>query len=201
MISFLLVSIFVSYALPNPKHAQLAYVSAHTLLMCGSLAGGLIKTLSFSSLLAGGGGLELIPTGLLAQLGVLTLGVVLLFFSLQTNLGEKLELSLFYSAAMLGGSTVILTQNLPLALIILELQSYAIYVVLTLHSDNTPASQGCLSYFLVSSLATACITLGWGFLTFTSGTFYSSSLEGGFLAQCLMSIGFILKLGTFPFQG
>lgn len=160
MISFLLSAIFSLHALPTFKHLQLAHVSSHALLLGAGIAGGLAHVASYFSLQAGGGELELIPGIVLAQLGVLALSAALLSFSLQTFPKGGLELGMVFSAAGLAGTVVLLSQSLPLALLILELQAYAVYIVLTFSPEINGLSQGCLTYFLVSSLATACVTLG-----------------------------------------
>lgn len=160
MISFLLCVIFSLHALPVFKHSQLAYVSAHALLLGTVIAGGLVNEAGCSSMQAGGGELGLMPGMILAQLGVLTLSATLLFFSLHTFPEGGLGLGMVFSAAGLAGSIVLVSQSLPLALLILELQAYAVYLMLTFSPEASGLSQGCLTYFLVSSLATACVTLG-----------------------------------------
>lgn len=108
--------------------------------------------------------------------------------------------------------------------IAIELQSYGLYILSTLHRDSEQATWGGLTYFLLGGLSSCFILLGSGLLYINSGT---TSLEGLYiittisdilpetafarneytldsyyinLSLIIMTVGFLFKVSAAPFH-
>jgi len=135
---------------------------------------------------------------LLSQVVVLTLGITLIFLFSPKQGTQGIIIFIAYEGLVLGGGIATAAQNLTLMLAMLELQSYSTYVILAGQRDKKSVSQGILLYFLISSLATSCLVLGWSLMSLQGEGFSLSTNAQGGLPSFLIVGSLILKLGAFP---
>ena len=138
------------------------------------------------------------PTALLSQGVVLALGIALIFLFPPKRAPHGLIILIAHEGMVVGGGLATAAQSITIMLAILELLSYSTYVILASQRDEATVSQGILLYFLISSLATSCLVLGWGLISFQEGGFSPNVGTQLGLPAFLIAGSLILKLGAFP---
>lgn len=138
------------------------------------------------------------PTALLSQGVVLALGIALIFLFPPKRDPHGLIILIAHEGMVVGGGLATAAQSITIMLVILELLSYSTYVILASQRDEATVSQGILLYFLISSLATSCLVLGWGLISFQEGGFSPNVGTQLGLPAFLIVGSLILKLGAFP---
>jgi len=81
------------------------------------------------------------------------------FLSLVT-LKEKQQLLHLKFSLLLGAGTILSSQGFSLTLASIEIQSYATYLILG-SQNHLIKSYGHITYFLMGSIGTLCLILGW----------------------------------------
>jgi len=96
-----------------------------------------------------------------------------------------LEYCLIIMFILVGGLCLINSNDLVSILLSLELQSYGLYIICTIHRNSELSTSAGLTYFLLGSLSSCFILLGSSFLYITSGSTY---LEGLYIITNISSI-------------
>ena len=137
------------------------------------------------------------------------------------KMGEHLkiiEYPLILLFVNLGAVFLISTNDLISIFLSIELQSYGLYIVSTIHRNSESSTTGGLIYFLLGGLSSCFILLGTALLYANSGT---TSLDGLYIinsisdfnditywykpyyinfALLVFSIGFLFKVSAAPFH-
>ena len=125
---------------------------------------------------------------------------------------NSIEYCLLIMFSTLGASLLISSSNLISMYLSIELQSFAVYILSTLHRNSESATSAGLKYFLLGSLASCFILLGSGLIyTFTGLTnlesIYNLISVTGPLSNITQGIalgfififgGFLLKIAAAP---
>lgn len=126
------------------------------------------------------------------------------------NTGVTVEYSLIILFNIIGASLLISSGDLVSMYISIELQSFALYILATLHRDSEKAATSGLKYFLLGGLSSCFILLGAGLLYVSTGL---TNLESIFLlfnieginksieiGLVILLAGFLFKISAAPFH-
>jgi NADH-ubiquinone oxidoreductase chain 2 len=125
----------------------------------------------------------------------------------------SIEYCLLIMFSLLGAVLLISSSNLISMYLSIELQSFAVYILSTLHKNSFSATSAGLKYFLLGSLASCFILLGSGLIyTFTglinlesiynlisvTETLSNNITQGMALGFIFIFAGFLLKIAAAP---
>lgn len=103
-------------------------------------------------------------------------------------------------AVLTASSALLLTaQTSSLALVSLELQSYAAYAVVALGSLGTYRQVSASTYLLVGAIATAAFVIGWALLFHVGELALARMPASGHMGQVCQVAAILAKVGCFPF--
>ncbi len=142
-----------------------------------------------------------------------TLGCCLLsvgFDKREHLVAELYPLMGFSAVGMIG---LVSSRHLMMLFISLELMSLAVYVLVSMQRRSAEAAEAGLKYFLLGGAASSVFLFGVTLLYGTTGTLELSALaqsaQGLWQGQvpllfalglCLIAVGFLFKVGAFPFH-
>ena|ERR1700712_1829470 len=126
------------------------------------------------------------------------------------NTGITVEYALIILFNIIGASLLMSSGDLVSMYISIELQSFALYILATLHRDSEKAATSGLKYFLLGGLSSCFILLGAGLLYVSTGL---TNLESIFLlfnieginksieiGLVILLAGFLFKISAAPFH-
>ena len=127
--------------------------------------------------------------------------------------GLQTEYFSLIAFAVVGMMAMVSTRNLVFFFVSLELMSLAIYVLVSMHRQSSMAAEAGLKYFLLGGAASAVLLYGASILYGTTGHLDVEGIRNAFQSQWngklpllplvglgLFSIGFLFKIGAFPFH-
>lgn len=132
-----------------------------------------------------------------------------------------IEYSLIIVFIIYGGIFLISTADIVSVFLSIELQSYGLYILSTIHRDSEPATASGLTYFLLGGLSSCFILLGSALLYVNTGTTnldniyvitsineinnFSNSIylfqpHYFHISLIIMAVGFLFKVSAAPFH-
>lgn len=155
---------------------------------------------------------------LLYVIGILVLVCFSPLTSENISMKVKSEYSLILMFSILGASMIISAQDLISIYVALELQSFGLYILACIRTDQTGSTHASLKYFLLGAMSSAFILLGisiiyqevgstefqniHSFLSSQSENPWSATVHSKLIALGLLSMlcGFIFKISAAPFH-
>jgi NADH-ubiquinone oxidoreductase chain 2 len=95
-----------------------------------------------------------------------------------------IEYPLITQFILIGGITLLSSNDLITIFLAIELQSYGLYILSTIYRNSESSTSAGLTYFLLGGLSSCIILLGLSFLYINSGT---TSLDGLYLIHNIIT--------------
>jgi NADH-ubiquinone oxidoreductase chain 2 len=95
-----------------------------------------------------------------------------------------IEYSLITQFILIGGITLLSSNDLITIFLSIELQSYGLYILSAMYRNSESSTSAGLTYFLLGGLASCIILLGLSFIYINSGT---TSLDGLYLIHNIIT--------------
>lgn len=142
-------------------------------------------------------------------------GLLAAFMTLGYDQREHFQSEFFslIAFAVVGMMAMVSTRNLVFFFISLELMSLAVYVLVAMHRQSPMSAEASLKYFLLGGAASAVMLYGASLLYGATGSLDASVIGTSFqslwsdklpilavVGLVLFSIGFLFKIGAFPFH-
>ncbi|RZA23589.1 MAG: NADH-quinone oxidoreductase subunit N [Proteobacteria bacterium] len=115
--------------------------------------------------------------------------------------------------AVVGMMGMVSTRNIVFFFIALELMSLTVYILVAMHRQSPMSAEASLKYFLLGGAASAVMLYGASILYGTTGSLDATVIGSTFqtlwsngipilpmVGMALFSIGFLFKIGAFPFH-
>jgi NADH-ubiquinone oxidoreductase chain 2 len=97
---------------------------------------------------------------------------------------KLIEYPLITQFILIGGITLLSSNDLITIFLSIELQSYGLYIISTIYRNSESSTSAGLTYFLLGGLSSCIILLGLSFLYINSGT---TSLDGLYLIHNIIT--------------
>jgi NADH-quinone oxidoreductase subunit N len=133
---------------------------------------------------------------------------IIMFDQIKTREVTVFELSILVVFSIAAVSGIVVSTNLIVLYLFLELSTLSGLVIVAIQTDSPRSSEAALKYFIMSALTTGAFLLGCTLMYFETGTLSVSdlSLMNGFgvddnpWAVFLIVVSFLVKLGVAPFH-
>jgi len=125
----------------------------------------------------------------------------------------SVEMPIFLFYVLLGSTMLVVSNDFFFAFMVVELQSFSLYLLVAGHKYSNLSMEAALKYFILGSYSSALILLGISLIYFSLGETsilkiaailaYTHAPVTKFinnLGLLLVILGFFFKFGSFPFH-